>query len=224
MSPGEAVAVAAPLGYGLAFAGGLVGSVHCLGMCGAFPLAIAARGGRASARGQLLYHAGRLQALALIGALAGSLGAALVWAGPARRVLALGAGSLMVAIGAERLGWLPLGVPGLGPALERGIGRSLREVLSWRSPAAPFALGAANAFLPCHLVYAFAAQAAASGSLASGAATMIAFGAGTVPALLALGIGGQRLGQRSRRVAERLVSAAVVLYGLGLVARGIAAG
>ncbi len=224
MSPVGPAAAAAPVGYALAFAGGLIGSVHCLGMCGAFPLAIAARKDRSPVRRQLLYHAGRLQALALIGALAGTLGAALVWAGPARRALALGAGALMVAIGFERLGWLPLRVPGLGPALERGIGRSLRAVVDWDSRAAPLALGVANAFLPCHLVYAFAAQAAATGSLAAGALTMIAFGAGTVPALLALGIGGDRLGRRSRLAAERLVSAAVVLYGLRLVARGLAGG
>ena len=63
----------------------------------------------------------------------------------------------------------------------------MRELLKTSGIAAPLAFGVLNGFLPCPLVYAFAAQAAASGGPASGFLTMAAFGLGTFPAMLMMG-------------------------------------
>jgi sulfite exporter TauE/SafE len=173
----------------LPFLGGLAGSVHCVGMCGAFPLAL---GGHPAARWrrQLLYNLGRVNTLVFIGAVSGAAGAALVASGPvalAERALAVVAGGLMILVGLEML--LPFTlVTRAGAALaRRTVGRGLAAVMRSRSAAAPLALGVFNAFLPCQLIYAFAAQAAGTASVAAGMTTMLAFGLGTVPAMLAVG-------------------------------------
>ena len=150
----------------------------------------------------------------------GALGSAIVALGgplPLQRILAAAAGISMVAIGLERLGLVaPVGVR-MGAVVARGLGRPLRAAIALPSPAAPLLVGAMNELLPCHLVYAFAAQAAASGSAARGALVMIAFGLGTLPAMLGIGIGAGRLGPDDRIRAERVVAAILIAYGLLLL-------
>ena len=175
--------------YALVFAGGLAGSLHCVGMCGGFPLALAG-GSRANVGRQLLYNLGRLNTLVAIGALSGALGAAAVARGPAvalERTLALVAGTFMLIVGLEMVGVLRA-LTARGAALAQAtVGRLLGGVIRSRSPMAPLALGVFNAFLPCQLIYAFAARAASTASIGEGMLTMLAFGAGTVPAMLAVG-------------------------------------
>jgi sulfite exporter TauE/SafE len=175
--------------YALIFVGGLAGSLHCVGMCGGFPLALAAGGGRNLSR-QLLYNLGRLNTLVAVGAVSGGMGAAMVASGPVwvlERALALVAGTFMIVVGLEMLGVLG-GVTARGAALVQAtIGRLLGGVIRSRSAAAPLALGVFNAFLPCQLIYAFAARAASTASVGAGMLTMLAFGLGTVPAMLAVG-------------------------------------
>lgn len=210
--------------YALAAAGGLAGSLHCLGMCGAFPLALdranpsgplAGRLGR-----QLLYQLGRVNALAFIGAVSGALGAVLIAEttfAVGARVLAAVAGGVMIALALEMLGAIR-GLTGrIALAVNGSIARPLRGVMASPTLAAPVALGVLNAFLPCHLVYAFAAQAAASGSPAVGALTMLAFGAGTVPALFGLGLFGGALSPTLRTRLDRVVAVALVAYGIVLL-------
>jgi len=210
----------------IAFLGGLAGSLHCVGMCGVFPLALAGRGGppRAAWARQLLYHAGRINTLAAIGALAGTAGAVFVAQGLgqiAERVLAIGAGSFMIVVGLEQLGVLAQ-LTERGAAAVRGlVRRALSGVLDSRSWLAPLALGVFNAFLPCQLIYAFAAQAASTASLLGGAATMFAFALGTVPAMLALGVAPSLLSVRLRATLARAGALLVIAYGAVTLARGL---
>jgi sulfite exporter TauE/SafE len=186
----------------LMFLAGLAGSMHCLGMCGGFACALGAdpRGGGATARRHLLYNLGRITTYCFIGAVAGQLGLMLVGhdgegtpASLAQRALALAAGLLMVVVGLQFLGVLGrLPLPRLEAAAAR-LGAVLATLLHAPGAAAPLALGVANGFLPCPLVYAFVAQAAASGSALAGLSTMAAFGLGTLPMMLAAGGLGLRL-------------------------------
>jgi sulfite exporter TauE/SafE len=207
----------------LPFLGGLAGSLHCVGMCGAFPLAL---GGDPAARWrrQLLYNLGRVNTLIFIGAVSGAAGAALVASGPvalAERVLAVVAGSLMILVGLEML--LPFSfLTRFGAALARvTVGRVLASVVRSRSAAAPLALGVFNAFLPCQLIYAFAAQAAGTASVTAGMATMLAFGIGTVPAMLAVGAAPALVRPALRARLARAVAVLVVLFGAFTVLRGL---
>ncbi len=209
--------------YLVVFFGGLAGSLHCVGMCGAFPLALAA-GGRGNLRRQLLYHAGRLNTLVFIGAVSGGLGEALVGVAPfvaVERGIAIVAGLVMMVIGAEVLGLLPQ-LTGRGALFaQRTVGRLLAGVMHSPSPAAPLALGVFNAFLPCQLIYAFAASAAGTRSVVAGMLTMLAFGLGTVPAMLALGVTRVLAEARMRARLTLVAGVLVIAFGALTVLRGL---
>jgi uncharacterized protein len=187
-----------PLGYMtkylVVFLAGLAGSFHCLGMCGGFACAIGAdpRGRGATLRRHLIYNSGRVSTYCFLGALSGFLGAALItrdgssfnWA---QRSLAVLSGVLMVYVGLRFLGYFQrLGRSFAGVGAEV-LAQSMRDLLKAKEAAVPLAFGALNGFLPCPLVYAFAAQAAASGGPLPGILTMAAFGLGTFPAMLFMG-------------------------------------
>jgi hypothetical protein len=208
--------------YLLVFVGGLAASLHCVGMCGGFPLALAAGGGR-NLRRQLLYNLGRVNTLVFIGAVSGGMGQALLAAAPfaaVERGLAVAAGLVMIVIGLEVLGLLPQ-LTGRGAALASAtVGRMLGGVIRSESPAAPVALGVFNAFLPCQLIYAFAASAASTGSAIAGMLTMLAFGLGTVPAMLTLGIARVLARPDVRARLSLLAGVLVVAFGVVTMLRG----
>ena len=210
--------------YVLIFFGGLAGSLHCVGMCGGFPLALAGAGGRRNLRRQLLYNLGRLNTLLFIGAVSGAAGAAFVASGPIRlleRGLALLAGSFMIVVGLEMLGVLSQ-LTAVGARLAQAtVGRLLGGVMHSSSAAAPLALGVFNAFLPCQLIYAFAARAASTASVGEGALTMLAFGLGTVPAMLSLGISKILARPKLRVRLSRLSGLLVIAFGVVTVLRGL---
>ncbi len=88
-------------------------------------------------------------------------------------------------------------------------------MLASPSPASPLALGIFNAFLPCQLIYAFAARAAATASAIDGALLMVAFGLGTIPAMLTLGM--TRVLARPRIRARLSLAAGIVVVAFGVV-------
>jgi hypothetical protein len=211
--------------YVLVFAGGLAGSLHCVGMCGGFPLALASGGGSNLPR-QLLYNLGRLNTLVVIGAASGAAGAAVVSSGPVwalERGLAVVAGLFMIVVALEMVGVLA-NLTTRGAALAQAtLGRMLGGVIRSRSAAAPIALGVFNAFLPCQLIYAFAARAASTASAGEGALTMLAFGLGTLPAMLAVGATRALLPSRVRRPLSLLSGVLVLAFGVATLLRGFGA-
>lgn len=205
---------------GLLFTAGLTSSWHCIGMCGGFPVMLG-NGQRSTGR-QVVYNLARVNTLVVIGGLSGAVGASIVHLGPlviVERGLPLAAGILMLVVGGEMLGLFGstrlirrMGIP-------RGLSEVLRGAIQSRTVAAPIALGVFNAFLPCHLVYAFAAKAASSGSVAVGMLTMLCFGLGTVPALLLVGHLGGRIPARLAGLLARSSGLAVVAFGLWTISR-----
>ena len=182
--------------FALIFLAGLAGSMHCVGMCGGFACGLGtdSRGHAATAWRHLAYNVGRVTSYAFLGAVVGHLGVLLVGhedeastGSLAQRALALVSGALMIYIGLQFLGLLGRkGHPLLGLGAQ-GLTQSLRALLKAPGLGAPLAFGVLNGLLPCPLVYALAAQAAASGSAASGLGIMVVFGLGTFPAMLAMG-------------------------------------
>lgn len=206
----------------LPFVGGLAGSLHCVGMCGPFALALGS--GERRVWRSALYNLGRVGTLLGLGALSGTFGAVLVASGPAAlagRALALATGTFMLVIALETLGLASILGPRTAAIAQATVGRALAVVLRSRSPAAPLAFGAFNAFLPCHLIYAFVAQAAATASAAEGTAVMAAFGLGTVPAMLGLGLGGRLLSERLRRSLGSAAGLLVLGFALLTIGRGL---
>ena len=223
------------------FVVGLLGSVHCAGMCGGIVGALSvapALGGRAVAApvraataplaGVLAYNAGRIGSYMLAGALAGGL---------AHGVRAL-AGLPGLQAGAYVLANLMLAALGLylmdawrglarleqgGQLLWKRVQPVLRRVGPLDGPGRMLAAGALWGWLPCGMVYSVLVTAMLSGSALSGALVMLAFGLGTLPMLLAMGMLGARLRALLRRRGVRLASGALVL-GFGVLGLARAAG
>jgi len=205
---------------------------HCVGMCGplvgAVSLAWRQQGRRYSALipALLLYHLGRLGSYSLIGLAFGLLGTATQQAGQGRTIqggLSLLAGLLMCLLGFGLLGWLPTQRWVESGRLGQAVAARFRGLLGRRDLGAALLLGAANGFLPCGPVYAVAAGTVAAASPLLGAGAMMLFGLGTVPVVLALGLGAGRLTPKAQGRFARIGALLVLLIGLQLILRGCAA-
>ncbi len=208
------------------FAASLVGSLHCIGMCGPFVAFYSGSDGSAGAR-RLLSHAaysgGRLTTYILFGLAAGTVGAALDVAGSlagVQRVAAVVAGVTMILWGILALLQLR-GIRIFRHSSGNGrISGLLRRGFSLVGGKPPLiraaAVGLLSGLLPCGWLWAFVVTAAGTGSSTGGAAVMAAFWAGTVPALLAVGLGAQLLSAPLRRRVPTVT--AVLLVALGLIA------
>lgn len=207
------------IGWTTALLTGLAGSLHCVGMCG--PLAMALPVGRlpqhqrALARG--LYHAGRLSAYSLLGAVVGTVGQGLLLTG-LQRPVSIGAGMLLLiwALSARSLpGWINTS------PLARRLTAPLTALL--RRPTLPHmaGLGFLNGLLPCGSVYIALAGALMTPSAGGGAAYLLAFGAGTLPAMLSVNLVLSHLTPRFRQRLGRGLPLATVLVALLLIVRGI---
>lgn len=210
----------------LVLIGGLLGSSHCLGMCGPFALTIGASSqgwGRNLSR-QLVYTAGRVFTYAVFGAVAGFCGWRLVDAIPGLinvpALLALLAGVLLVWQGLKSAGVLRSGKSGAasGPCL---AGTFFATFLKSDRRGGIFLAGLFTGMLPCGLVYAFLAMAASSANMWIGLATMAAFGLGTAPVMVLTGVGGSLLNLAVRRHLFRVAAWCVVLTGVVSIGRGI---
>ncbi len=202
-----------------AFSVGLLGSAHCVGMCGGFVALLGVGSDRSVAPRQAAYFAGKTATYALFGAIAGAAGDALAGLfGAGGGVVALALGLLMVGVGVGLCGVAWRRAPGARVA--QALGPAVGRLVSSGSWAALVGLGMLNGLLPCGLVYGMLAVAAGTGSAAGGALTMAAFGVATVPALAVTGILGARLRPTRRVWMQRAAGALVVAMGLLTVARG----
>ncbi len=205
-----------------AFAAGLLGGAHCIGMCGgiAGSLASAARG--PAWRRLAAFNAGRIASYSFAGALAGSLGWLAGAAGPlqaAQTALFVVAHGFLLLLGLYIAGYGGgvMRLEAAGTALWRHLEPMRRRVMPVDTDARALAAGAVWGWVPCGMVYAMLPLAAASGSPTAGAGVLAAFGLGTLPALLAVGVAGARFSQWRRNPWVRRV-AGLVLVGLSLAA------
>ena len=186
-----------------AFAAGLLGGVHCAGMCGgiAASLSVAARG--APFARQLAFNAGRIGSYAVAGGAVGGLSQLAQVGGTALAVqtaLFALANVLMLLLGLYVAGWgrAIARLESAGGMLWRRIEPLRRRFFPIDTHARAFGAGAVWGWVPCGLVYSMLALALASGSAGGGAMVMAAFGIGTLPNLLAAGLSAERL-MRLRR-------------------------
>lgn len=203
---------------------GLLGSAHCLAMCGPLILAVSAPRHGNPARRLLqvgTYHAGRVAMYALLGVVVGIAGSALAVAGIGRLVAVVAGLCLLVAATGTAIArrWPSWTGPWISVAAHAA---AAARVWQARHPVTgPFAAGLANGLLPCSMVYAALAVAVTASSIGQAAWTMAAFGAGTVPALAGLSAGAGHITPAWRRRLAGAAPAGLALVGLLLVARGL---
>ncbi|MHB1590118.1 MAG: sulfite exporter TauE/SafE family protein [Sulfuricella sp.] len=213
--------------YGALLLGGLLGSLgHCMGMCGPLVMMVGSQmksRGLAAIPHYLLFHGARIAIYALLGAVVGGIGSLLGLGASLSRLaggISLVLGTGIILLGTSYLGWLPLGrMEGSGAWLNRAMSQALMRGGRW----GVILMGALNGLLPCGLVYSALLVAASSGGALPGALGMFLFGAGTIPALLVIGIGAGALSVRTRQALDRGAGFLIVLFGLQLSLRGATA-
>ena len=212
------------------FLAGLAGSVHGAGMCGGIVTAISLHGRRTipiQAAGMPLvangiaYNSGRIASYMAAGALAGGvapLAGSAVMGLPAWQLAAAWAANAMLVL----LGLYLMGATAALAWSERAGAHLWRRLqpLAGRfgqgGPGTLFAMGSVWGWLPCGMVYSMLVTAMMAGSAADGAAVMLAFGLGTLPMLLAMGVAGAQLRQFIRLPQVRVVAGMLVL-GFGIL-------
>ena len=209
-----------------AFILGLLGSFHCIGMCG--PIAFALPVDRTSKSKMvfqtMFYHFGRLFTYSLIGLVFGLVGRGLYLAGFQQRLSIL-IGVLMIA-----MVLIPVHVfnkYNFSKPIYKGISyvkSKLGYYLKKRTNGTFFSIGFFNGFLPCGLVYmALVGSIAASGAL-EGAIYMSLFGLGTVPMMSAAVLAGNFLKGTIRTKIQKAIPVFVVIIGLLFILRGLGLG
>lgn len=225
---------------------GLLGGVHCVGMCGgivaAFSSAAPARPFPVKVATLTLapprvpeslmrvsaYNLGRIASYSVAGAIAGGMlggvQAALDLA-QLRMAMYWLANGMLIALGLYLMdAWRGLALlERAGQGLWRHIQPGMRHLLPIDHPAKALALGALWGWVPCGMVYSVLTTAMLTGSASGGAAVMLAFGLGTLPALMAMGLAGEKLRALVRQPRVRQ-SAGALVAGFGLLGLWRAAG
>ena len=197
-----------------AFATGLAGSAHCVAMCGGISVSL----GLGSMKKRLLpvYHGGRLASYATLGLVFGCLLPLIgvrdyspAWA----MALRLAAALVMFAIGLQ----IALGINLLrrleryGSRLWQPLAGFVQTLLPVRTGSDALLLGFLWGLLPCGLIYSALALAVVSGNPLHAALVMLAFGAGTLPAMLLLGVFSGTLVQSFTRDSSRIFLGTLVM-------------
>src|ERR1035437_8576711 len=174
---------------------GLLGGVHCLGMCGSLVGILTTQLPKGGARWpfHLAYSSGRVASYTLAGALAGAVGQAgllLRDVVPVQHLLFALSSLMLIALGLYLAGiWGAVRrIETIGRVLWQRIQPLTRGLFPVTTPLRAFLLGILWGWLPCGLVYSVLITALASGHAQSGALVMLAFGLGTLPNLLAIGL------------------------------------
>ncbi|MBN4080360.1 sulfite exporter TauE/SafE family protein [Beggiatoa alba] len=190
--------------YLSAFLIGLLGGVHCVGMCGgimsALTLGVQSDDLRSSSKSTsnmlpylLSYNMARICSYTIAGFIFGGLGSwisDLVFYNQAQMVLKLLAGLFLIALGLYLANWWRglRYVEQLGRGVWRFIEPKARRFIPVKTPRQAFNAGLLWGWLPCGLVYSVLIWSLTSGSAIQGGLLMLSFGLGTLPNLIAIGL------------------------------------
>lgn len=206
-----------------AFTIGLVGSLHCLGMCGPIAIGIPLHRDNWFKKviGGLLYNSGRIITYGVLGAIFGLLGRGIQLAG-LQQWASIGIGIVMI-------------VSVIFPVIFREkikldklfTGYASRLIVSFRnlftksSLSSLLWIGLLNGLLPCGLVYMAIAGALNTNDMMMGIAFMVMFGIGTTPALLALSLAGNVVSSQFKAKARKVIPVFIVILGILFILRGM---
>lgn len=204
-----------------AFMMGLLGSMHCLGMCGPIVLVIH---GKTPFLGRLTYHVGRIAIYASIGLIAGAMGGAIHLAA-SQEAISIVAGILMLLMliaPSATLNRLPI-LRSIGKVYGRlqEYARPLWKEQSFRNN---FALGMLNGILPCGFLYAALVGALSAGSPLGGTLWMTLFGIGTAPSLILAGSAVSLLNKHAQQSIRKVLPYGTAIIALLFIVRGMSLG
>lgn len=200
---------------------GFFGSLHCIGMCG--PLAVMAchHESRSNMQTVLMYNVGRVSTYALLGITFGIIGQ-LLYIASLQKAAAIASGIVLI------LAFLlsinidaKIGQSSVGRWINRKVQFLFSKLTGQHSLKSTFMFGLLNGLLPCGLVYLALAGALACESVVTSGMFMIAFGIGTLPAMMGAISGYKLLGIRGRNLIRRILPTVSLFVGLFLIYRGV---
>lgn len=213
--------------FGILLLSGFLGSLgHCLGMCGPLVIMLSIQiknQGLPTKLSHFLFHFSRIIVYAILGAVIGGIGSLLglgsqinVVAGITSAIL----GILVMAFGMGYLGLLSF-LNFDSPA--QWFGRAFKKAIKSGGISGIIILGALNGILPCGLVYSALLLSANGGGVIQGMFGMFLFGLGTIPALIFVGLSAGAISARFRQTLNRMAGILMLIAGLQLILRGLAA-
>jgi sulfite exporter TauE/SafE len=202
---------------------GLLGSMHCVGMCG--PIALALPLGRRSEMGRLIalltYNIGRISTYALLGTVFGLLGKSFYLAGIQRQVSVFLGILLLLGILVPSLVSQKSRLSSWWYKLFGNLYQEMSVLLKKGSLSSIFVLGIINGFLPCGLVYVALAGALAQSEVYNGSLFMVMFGLGTAPAMFAIGWASKYISLSLRNKIRKVSPYFIAFFGILLILRGL---
>jgi sulfite exporter TauE/SafE len=223
-----------PLSLILLATGFSVGFGHCIGMCGPIVVSLSLNlKGERVLLSQLLYNGGRVSTYTILGGLMGLTGSFTAVASniaSLQKIVMIFAGVIIIVFAFSMIGWIPLGRIFGDDYNPKGIvARGFKRLSSPRSTFAYYPLGLLLGLLPCGPVYTALIAAAAAGTesihpvqgVLHGAALMLVFGIGTLPALLVVGKLAGLGWIKSRKIIYEIGAILMVLAGIYFIIKGI---
>lgn len=208
--------------FGTAFLLGLMGSLHCVGMCG--PIAMALPLGTKDRwlifKKSIAYHLGRISTYGLLGIFLGLLGQGIAMAG-AQKYFSIGIGILMliIAVFAIDIEGRIVKLPVLNRFYQT-VQQHMGELLQKKGFGPTIGLGLLNGFLPCGMVFMALAGSITTSHYLYGSFFMIAFGLGTLPLMLGVTLFGQYLPQKVKFYFRKMAPVVLAGFAVLLIMRG----
>lgn len=198
---------------------GLLGSFHCIGMCG--PIALALPKSRSMVTSRVLYNTGRIVTYSILGLAFGLLGSRLNMIG-LQQIVSITLGVLIIASVITPVTYRmklsqKLGLYRAVSLLKSLFGKMLKE----HSLSSMVIIGILNGFLPCGFVYIAVTGAIAIGSPAESMLFMAMFGLGTVPVMLGTSLVGGAINLSFRQKLSRLIPALSIALAVIFILRGL---
>jgi len=201
---------------------GVLGSLHCVGMCGPIALALPVVHNTDSSRfnGIMIYNAGRIFTYSILGLLFGIVGKTFIIAGYQRALsIVLGVLILMVVISSFSSNQPKFTAVLFKPVTKLKL--SLGKLFRRKSYGSLFSIGVLNGLLPCGMVYTAVAGAIAVADPFKAGLFMMIFGLGTVPAMFALSFTGQKISMGLRNGFKKFSLVFVTAMAVLLIMRGM---
>jgi sulfite exporter TauE/SafE len=211
------------LEFAAAFMLGLVGSLHCAGMCGPIAIALPLNNQTWLSRisGGLLYNIGRIITYGILGTILGLAGMGLALGGIQQWVSIVLGALMILAVLIPRMGWAGKKLSGMTEKMTGMLKKPFIRLFKLKTYRSLFFIGLLNGFLPCGLVYIAMAGALVMSKYYEGALYMVFFGLGTIPMLLAISIAGNFISQKLRHKLIKAIPFVIILLGILFILRGL---
>ncbi|MDD1630271.1 MAG: sulfite exporter TauE/SafE family protein [Methylococcaceae bacterium] len=218
------LAAAGGFDYGLAFMAGVLGSGHCLGMCGALVSGYFMKAGASrTLLPYFFYQFARIFVYTLVGFAAAALGVVLVSSGvfgKVQSILQMFIGSVVIILALGILGWIPFqGSVRLIPMnlLRRGYAESRTKGPILGATIA----GLLNGLMPCPLTFAMAVKATSATTIMEGGLLMLTFGAGTLPTMLFVSVAFGKMSAHFRGLMLKSAALIMIIMGCNTIYMGM---